>query len=196
MGPRSRLSASAAGESEDQQIPNEFFISKRPRKPIKLQMSVNGSTNTVDGMEGSDDIEESLEDTRQLSTKRRQSGRNQRNMRSSDTVEGRTIFIKNVSFDADEDQLYQFLSNFGKLMFVKIVKDKLTQHPRGTAFAKFESRADVESILLQASKPEVCFFLWANFYRFLVRFLTNFLWILERSSICFCQQTIGFIISC
>ncbi|VDK35563.1 unnamed protein product [Taenia asiatica] len=154
MGRRLGLSAPSVGSNSDQQIPNEFFISKKPRKPSILQTIDDGSTVTVDSMNGSCDIEGSLEDIRQPSTKQRQSAQNQRNVRPSDTAEGRTIFIKNVSFDADEDRLYQFLSAFGKLIFVKIVKDKLTQHPRGTAFAKFESKADAESVLLQASKPE------------------------------------------
>ncbi|KAL5104219.1 RNA-binding protein 28 [Taenia crassiceps] len=154
MGRKSGSSAALVGNKEDQRTPNEFFISKNPRKSIDSQTNENDLTVTSVSMSDGDDIKECLADIRHPGTKQRQNVRNQLNVRPSDTAEGRTIFIRNVSFDADEDSLHQFLANFGKLIFVKIVKDKLTQHPRGTAFAKFESKADAESILLQASKPE------------------------------------------
>ncbi|CAH8582398.1 unnamed protein product [Schistosoma intercalatum] len=72
----------------------------------------------------------------------------------SDTSEGRTIFIRNLSFDVEEDALYTFFSQFGPLEFAKIVKDPATQHSRGTAFVKFVNAEDASNVLQQSDKPE------------------------------------------
>ncbi|VDM25856.1 unnamed protein product [Hydatigera taeniaeformis] len=139
---------------EDRGSSNEFYISKKPRKPIEIR-AIDSKSKVADyGVNGSDDAEEDSENSNYQSTERRQSIGKRKHVKLSDTVEGRTVFIRNVSFDANEDRLHQFLTRFGNLESVKIVKDKLTQHPRGTAFAKFESKEDAENILLQASKPE------------------------------------------
>nr|VZI33881.1 unnamed protein product [Spirometra erinaceieuropaei] len=74
--------------------------------------------------------------------------------RAPDVCEGRTLFIRNVPFDADEHRLQEFFSAFGELEFVKIVKDKVTQHPRGTAFAKFVRKEDADRVLLDSSRTE------------------------------------------
>lgn len=117
----------------------EFFISKRPEEPLKLE-------STPGQISGEDNAE----------LPRRGYG--------SDTSEGRTIFIRSVPFDADERSLYQFLSTFGELEFAKIVKDKMTNHSRGTAFAKFALKEDVDNILLKFSKSYVSFvFVFAFF---------------------------------
>ncbi|VDL60013.1 unnamed protein product [Hymenolepis diminuta] len=105
----------------------EFFISKRPEESLKLESTPR---------------QISVEDNAELP--RRGYG--------SDTSEGRTIFIRSVPFDADEQSLYQFLSTFGELEFAKIVKDKMTNHSRGTAFAKFVLKEDADNILLRFSK--------------------------------------------
>ncbi|KAM7540929.1 hypothetical protein Aperf_G00000046425 [Anoplocephala perfoliata] len=71
----------------------------------------------------------------------------------SDASEGRTLFIRNVPFDSDEDSLQQYLSTFGQLEFVKIVRDKFTKHSRGSAFAKFVSKEDADNVLFRYAKP-------------------------------------------
>ncbi|KAM3186910.1 hypothetical protein ACTXT7_003377 [Hymenolepis weldensis] len=105
----------------------EFFISKRPEESLKLESTPR---------------EISEEDNAELP----------RRCYGSDTSEGRTIFIRSVPFDADEQSLHRFLSTFGELEFTKIVKDKITNHSRGTAFAKFVLKEDVDNILLKFSK--------------------------------------------
>nr|CAX74115.1 RNA-binding protein 28 [Schistosoma japonicum] len=72
----------------------------------------------------------------------------------SDTSEGRTVFIRNLSFDVGEDALHKFFSHFGLLEFAKIVKDPTTQHSRGTAFVKFVNVEDASNVLKLSAKPE------------------------------------------
>nr|CAH8861522.1 unnamed protein product [Trichobilharzia regenti] len=72
----------------------------------------------------------------------------------SDTSEGKTLFIRNLSFDVEEDVLFDFFTKFGHLEFAKIVKDPATQHSRGSAFVKFLSAEDASSVLQQSARPE------------------------------------------
>lgn len=56
---------------------------------------------------------------------------------SNDLVEGKTVFIKNVPFDATNDDLRQCMLQFGPVYYALICIDKLTEHSKGTAFVKF-----------------------------------------------------------
>lgn len=50
-----------------------------------------------------------------------------------------TIFIRNLSFDTDQDSLKKFIEeNFGETVYCLICKDKETGESKGTAFAKFK----------------------------------------------------------
>lgn len=57
---------------------------------------------------------------------------------SNDVVEGKTVFIKNVPFDATNEDLRECMSQFGPLYYALICIDKLTEHSKGTAFVKFK----------------------------------------------------------
>lgn len=59
---------------------------------------------------------------------------------SKDIAEERTLFIRNVAFDATEEDIGKVLEKYGELKYVLICMDKMTDHPRGTAFAQFKVR--------------------------------------------------------
>ncbi|KAJ2299994.1 RNA recognition motif-containing protein, partial [Coemansia sp. RSA 2702] len=48
--------------------------------------------------------------------------------------EGCTVFIRNLSFDSDEDDLFEHFRKFGRLRYCRIVYDQQTGRSRGTAF--------------------------------------------------------------
>nr|CDS33613.1 RNA binding protein 28 [Hymenolepis microstoma] len=127
-----RSTKTAQQKEEMKQKDGEFFISKRPAEPFKLESS---------SKELSDEVNSGQHDAELP-----------RKGQFSDTSEGRTLFIRNVPFDADEQSLHKFLSTFGELEFVKVVKDKMTNHSRGTAFAKFVLKEDANNILIKFSK--------------------------------------------
>lgn len=54
-----------------------------------------------------------------------------------------TIFIRNLSFDTEEDDLKKFVEdNFGQTVYCLICRDKETDESKGTAFAKFKDPED------------------------------------------------------
>lgn len=58
--------------------------------------------------------------------------------RSNDVSEGCTVFIKNVPFEAADDDLMQCCKRFGPIWYGLITKDKVSGHSKGTGFVKFK----------------------------------------------------------
>lgn len=56
---------------------------------------------------------------------------------SRDVEEGRTLFLTRLAIDTSEFSVKTMLSAFGELKYVMIVKDKLSEQSKGTAFAQF-----------------------------------------------------------
>lgn len=72
---------------------------------------------------------------------------------SKDVAEERCVFIKNLSFDATEEDVSSVLSQFGDLKYVLICMDPLTEHPRGTAFAQFKEQEAAAACLSAEGDP-------------------------------------------
>ncbi|KAJ1937603.1 RNA recognition motif-containing protein, partial [Linderina pennispora] len=68
--------------------------------------------------------------------------------------EGCTLFIRNLSFDSDEDSLFEHFRQFGKLRYCRIVYDHETGRSRGTAFVCFWNAADAAKCLVEAQKAQ------------------------------------------
>ncbi|XP_005365782.1 RNA-binding protein 28 [Microtus ochrogaster] len=71
----------------------------------------------------------------------------------SDVNEGKTVFIRNLSFDSEEEDLGEVLQQFGDLKYVRIVLHPDTEHSKGCAFAQFMSQEAAQKCLAAAS-PE------------------------------------------
>ncbi|XP_068722511.1 RNA-binding protein 28-like [Montipora capricornis] len=70
--------------------------------------------------------------------------------RVSDVKEGKTLFIRNLSFDTNEESLCQLLEQFGEMEYCIVLEDKRTGHSRGMAFVKFKSMESAEKCLVEA----------------------------------------------
>ncbi|XP_006861165.1 PREDICTED: RNA-binding protein 28 isoform X2 [Chrysochloris asiatica] len=71
----------------------------------------------------------------------------------SDVNEGKTVFIRNLSFDSEEEDLGELLQQFGDLKYVRIVLHPDTEHSKGCAFAQFLTQEAAQKCLAAAS-PE------------------------------------------
>lgn len=70
----------------------------------------------------------------------------------SDVKEGKTLFIRNISFDSSEESLHALFEQFGEIDYCKILEDKRTGHSRGMAFVKYKTTESAEQCLEEASK--------------------------------------------
>ncbi|XP_056621882.1 RNA-binding protein 28 isoform X2 [Triplophysa dalaica] len=68
----------------------------------------------------------------------------------SDVNEGRTIFIRNLSFDIEEEDLEEVLLQFGEMNYVKVVMHASTGHSKGCAFAQFKTKEAAEKCVAAA----------------------------------------------
>lgn len=66
---------------------------------------------------------------------------------SHDVSEGKTIFIKNVPFQATNEDVKQCMLQFGHVYYALVCVDKLTEHSKGTAFVKFVNKEDADKAL-------------------------------------------------
>ncbi|XP_044139356.1 RNA-binding protein 28 isoform X1 [Bufo gargarizans] len=68
----------------------------------------------------------------------------------SDVKEGRTLFIRNLSFNSEEDDLEELLLKYGSINYVRIVLHPDTEHSKGCAFVQFVDRESAEKCLAAA----------------------------------------------
>ncbi|XP_071357082.1 RNA-binding protein 28 isoform X2 [Trachinotus anak] len=68
----------------------------------------------------------------------------------SDVKEGRTIFIRNLSFDTEEEGLEEVLLQYGELNYIKIVLHPDTEHSKGCAFAQFKTKEAADRCIAAA----------------------------------------------
>lgn len=60
-----------------------------------------------------------------------------RKITPDDADEGKTLFLRNLEFETTPEKLKEFFEAFGPLCYAVLCKDRLTEHPKGTAFVKF-----------------------------------------------------------
>lgn len=70
----------------------------------------------------------------------------------SDVKEGKTLFIRNLSFDSTEESVQELFEQFGEVEYCKLLEDKRTGHSRGMAFVKFITEESADRCLAEASK--------------------------------------------
>ena len=73
---------------------------------------------------------------------------------SHDVKEGRTIFIRNLPFEASEEELSDLFSRYGQIFYCKIVVDQQTGHSKGSAFIKFKDPAVIDKVIADAENPD------------------------------------------
>ncbi|XP_078409241.1 RNA-binding protein 28 isoform X2 [Cetorhinus maximus] len=121
---------------------------QRKAAPKKGSMMREEEDTTEDEIGDDEDVsnEEDSEDSNSESDD--EDGKPAKKLRKSnhpaDVHEGRTIFIRNLSFDTEEDTLGEMLEQFGDLKYVRIVMHHDTEHSKGCAFAQFVTKESAQ----------------------------------------------------
>lgn len=66
--------------------------------------------------------------------------------------EERTIFLRNLPFDTTRKELFQLFSKFGYIEGIYLVKDKVTEMPKGTAFVTYKRAKSAKLAITMASQ--------------------------------------------
>ncbi|XP_022437559.1 RNA-binding protein 28 isoform X2 [Delphinapterus leucas] len=104
-----------------------------------------------DSMDGGEDLAQSDADTEEQ--EEGVSKKKKKRKLPSDVNEGKTVFIRNLSFDSEEEDLGELLQQFGDLKYVRIVLHPDTEHSKGCAFAQFMTQEAAQKCL-EAASPE------------------------------------------
>ncbi|MCI4379043.1 hypothetical protein PGIGA_G00223350 [Pangasianodon gigas] len=95
--------------------------------------------------EDTDEDDEDDDDEEENAKKKKQ-----KNPLPSDVNEGKTVFIRNLSFDSEEEGIEEVLLQFGELRYVRVVVHPETGHSKGCAFAQFKTNEAAEKCLAAA----------------------------------------------
>lgn len=63
-----------------------------------------------------------------------------------------TVFIRNLPFTSTDEQLQNFFGHFGKVRYARVVVDKVTEKPAGTAFVCFYNIEDAQNCIKAAPR--------------------------------------------
>ncbi|XP_043472626.1 RNA-binding protein 28-like isoform X2 [Leptopilina heterotoma] len=74
---------------------------------------------------------------------------------SNDVSEGKTVFLKNVPFQAKNEDLKYCMEQFGPVFYALVCVDPLTEHSKGTAFVKFRNVEDAEKCLAAGTELKI-----------------------------------------
>ncbi|XP_065676054.1 RNA-binding protein 28-like [Hydra vulgaris] len=68
-----------------------------------------------------------------------------------DAKEGKTVFIRNLSYNTSEEEIEEEFKKFGEIEYCKLVVDQQTGSSRGSAFVKFKEVESAEACVKQTS---------------------------------------------
>ncbi|XP_077328780.1 RNA-binding protein 28 [Lithobates pipiens] len=162
-------SAEEAGDvSNDEDIEPEEKCPKAKRKEHKLPVKEQkNKRNDVSEEESDDDdeddqvednksdsgqesdIEDDLSEDSDSESKKKDKNKKKRQL-PSDVGEGKTLFIRNLSFNSEEEDLEELLLRFGNIKYIRIVVHPDTEHSKGCAFVQFVDKESVEKCLVAA----------------------------------------------
>ncbi|XP_033276254.1 RNA-binding protein 28 [Orcinus orca] len=111
----------------------------------------NSDLEERDRIDGGEDLGQS--DTNTEEQEEEVSKKKKKRKLPSDVNEGKTVFIRNLSFDSEEEDLGELLQQFGDLKYVRIVLHPDTEHSKGCAFAQFMTQEAAQKCL-EAASPE------------------------------------------
>ncbi|KAJ2727036.1 RNA recognition motif-containing protein [Coemansia sp. Benny D115] len=131
------------GNSDDEDdVDDEAEAESDGDGDIKMASDSEGRDEFLSAEEGDSDAEGSEEDE------------DDDDVVDENLQEGCTLFIRNLSFDSDEDGLFDLFRVFGKLRYTRVVYDQETGRSRGTAFVCFWKADDAAKCLAAAAKAK------------------------------------------
>ncbi|XP_059060958.1 RNA-binding protein 28-like [Achroia grisella] len=105
--------------------------------------------NESDAEDASDDDDDDREDDSDMDDQQSETSMVPAKQRTklNDAEDGCTVFIVNIPFSIENDQLKQFAEQTGPVKYALVCVDKMTEHSKGTGFVKFVNKEDADKFL-------------------------------------------------
>lgn len=129
------------GSSEDEEEEEESSVSDSEESNEEQEEDDDDDALDEDDEDETEEDEDDVDQKKKKKTKK---------ALPSDINEGRTVFIRNLSFDTEEEGLEQELLRYGELNYVRIVLHPDTEHSKGCAFAQFKTKEAAEKCIAAA----------------------------------------------
>ncbi|XP_069485659.1 RNA-binding protein 28 [Ambystoma mexicanum] len=151
-----------ASDDEAEKVVTKATIKAKKKSGKKAALSDPVSSEEDDDGEPEkseeDSDEDGMEESDDGSSEEKKKGKKKKSKKKksdlpSDVGEGRTLFVRNLSFDTEEDTLGELLERFGHLKYVRIVLHPDTEHSKGCAFAQFMDKESAEKCM-EAARDE------------------------------------------
>jgi len=143
-------------EDEDDSSDDEDDTVKEKQSSKRKRVEEEAS-DTSDDSDSEDDSESDADkESKDESSKHSEMGQKKHgpitaDYKSRDVVEKRTVFVRNVPFSASGDDVKELMLQFGDVKYAVLCIDKLTEHPKGTAFVQFLSSEAAEACITAGS---------------------------------------------
>lgn len=139
-------------EDQDETMdPQEVSVKEEPEEEEVKKEPESDDENEAEDEEGdSDNGSEDDEDDEMAEQDNDEEDDNQKKKdwpkTGHDVSENKTVFVRNLSFESEEVGLRAMLDqSFGKVLFARMVVDKASNHPKGTAFVKFATAESADA---------------------------------------------------
>ncbi|KAH9418679.1 RNA-binding protein 28 [Dermatophagoides pteronyssinus] len=132
-------------EKENQEQTND----SQPTDDDKNDDTVDDNIDDVDKDEDNDDNDDEDDDNEDEDDERPK----KRRVRS-DVNEGKTIFIRNIDLETNEESLENVFKSFGPVDYCRICYDDYSGKSKGSAFIKFKNLDDAQQCLNESNIPE------------------------------------------
>ncbi|XP_065795727.1 RNA-binding protein 28 [Muntiacus reevesi] len=147
-------------EDKESKLPKPVQIHKKAvKRPAPVESSDeehsvdDSDLEERDSIDGGEDLAQSDTSSEEQEEEEVSKKKKKKRKLPSDVNEGKTVFIRNLSFDSEEEDLGELLQQFGDLKYVRIVLHPDTEHSKGCAFAQFMTPEAAQKCL-EAAFPE------------------------------------------
>jgi len=147
--PEKKVKKKAKGEEDDDEDEEDDKMGDDDshKKEVSRMKKLMNDDKDEDSDDDDDEDEEEEEEEKEGDTKKRDTGH--------DIGEKKTIFVRNVPFDATEEDLRGLFKKFGKLRSVKLVKDPTGANAhKGSAFVIFFDRDGAQAALAAEAEAD------------------------------------------
>ncbi|XP_036591782.1 RNA-binding protein 28-like [Trichosurus vulpecula] len=143
-------------EEESQAAESAMTQERKGKRPLTLDAESSEEDEDSDLEERSSNEDEEDQDQNEVDSDEEDQDvevpkKKKKRKLPSDVNEGKTVFIRNLSFDSEEDNLGEILLQFGDLKYVRIVLHRDTEHSKVCAFAQFMTQEAAQACLAAAS---------------------------------------------
>ncbi|XP_045196395.2 RNA-binding protein 28-like [Mercenaria mercenaria] len=138
-------------DSDDHESSDEDDVGDNSDEEMDSDKEVDSDSDD----DGDDDSDSDDENVKQMDNKNVKKKSKEKVPRKSDTDDGCTLFLRNLSFDTTEEGLEEHFSQYGELKYAKVVYNHETEHSKGIGFVRYTSKESADRCFNDAKEGKI-----------------------------------------